>query len=32
MQAHPQAFRNYEVLDQAQFPGEGSFKIYRLRE
>jgi hypothetical protein len=32
MQAYPQAFRNYEVVDQGTFQGEGSFKIYRLRK
>ncbi len=32
MQAYPQAFKNYEVVDQGTFQGEGSFKIYRLRK
>jgi len=32
MQAYPQAFRNYEVVDQGTFQGEGSFKIYRLQK
>jgi len=32
MQAYPQAFKNYEVVDQGAFQGEGSFKIYRLRK
>jgi hypothetical protein len=32
MQAYPHAFRNYEVVDQGEFQGEGSFKIYRLRK
>ena len=32
MQAYPQAFKDYEVVDQGEFQGEGSFKIYRLRK
>jgi hypothetical protein len=32
MQAYPQVFKNYEVVDQGTFRGEGSFTIYRLRE
>ena len=32
MQAYPQVFKNYEVVDQESFQGEGSFTIYRLRE
>jgi hypothetical protein len=32
MQAYPQVFKNYEVVDQGTFQSEGSFKIYRLRE
>jgi hypothetical protein len=32
MQAYPQVFKNYEVVDQGTFQGEGSFRIYRLRE
>jgi len=32
MQAYPQAFANFEVVDQKEFPGEGSFQIYRLRK
>jgi hypothetical protein len=32
MQAYPQAFKNYEVVDQGTFQGEGSFKIYQLRK
>ncbi len=32
MQAYPQAFTDFEVVDQGTFPGEGSFKIYRLTE
>ena len=32
MQAYPQVFKNYEVVDQGAFQGEGSFKIYRLRK
>jgi hypothetical protein len=32
MQAYPQAFTNYKVVDQGAFQGEGSFKIYRLRK
>ena len=31
MQAYPQAFTDFEVVDQGTFQGEGSFKIYRLR-
>ncbi|MGA3325254.1 MAG: hypothetical protein ABSF45_12345 [Terriglobia bacterium] len=31
MQAYPQAFGDFEVIDQGAFQGEGSFKIYRLR-
>jgi hypothetical protein len=32
MQAYPQAFKDYEVVDQGEFPGEGSFTIYRQRK
>ncbi|MGD0221398.1 MAG: glycosyltransferase family 39 protein [Terriglobia bacterium] len=32
MQAYPQAFKDYEVVDQGEFRGEGSFEIYRLRK
>jgi hypothetical protein len=32
MQAYPQAFKDFEVVDQGEFQGEGSFKIYRLRK
>jgi hypothetical protein len=32
MQAYPQAFRDFEVVDAGKFQGEGSFKIYRLRK
>jgi len=32
MQSYPQAFRDYEVVDEGEFKGEGSFKIYRLRK
>jgi hypothetical protein len=32
MQAYPQAFSDFEVVDQGTFQGEGSFKIYRLRK
>jgi hypothetical protein len=31
MQAYPQAFRDFEVVDQGQFPGEGGYRIYRVR-
>jgi len=31
MQAYPQAFMDFEIVDQGEFPGEGSFKIYRRR-
>ncbi len=31
MQAYPQAFKDYEVVDQGTFQGEGWFKIYRRR-
>jgi hypothetical protein len=32
MQAYPQAFWDFEVVDQGTFRGEGSFKIYRRRK
>jgi hypothetical protein len=32
MQAYPQAFEHYEVVDHGTFQGEGSFTIYRLRK
>ena len=32
MQAYPQAFKDFELVDQGEFQGEGSFKIYRLRK
>jgi hypothetical protein len=32
MGAYPVAFRNYQVVDQGQAPGEGGYKIYRLRK
>jgi hypothetical protein len=32
MQAYPQAFTDFEVVDQGEFQGEGSFRIYRLRK
>jgi hypothetical protein len=32
MQAYPQAFTDFEVVDQGEFQGEGGFKIYRLRK
>ncbi|HMD83497.1 MAG TPA: glycosyltransferase family 39 protein [Terriglobia bacterium] len=32
MRAYPQAFKDYEVVDQGEFPGEGGFKIYRRRK
>jgi hypothetical protein len=32
MQAYPRAFTNFEIVDQGEFQGEGSFKIYRLRK
>jgi hypothetical protein len=32
MQAYPRAFKDYQVVDQGEFPGEGGFKIYRLRK
>jgi hypothetical protein len=32
MQAYPQAFRDFEVVDQGTFQGEGSFKVYRRRK
>ena len=32
MQSYPQAFLDYEVVDEGDFKGEGSFKIYRLRK
>ena len=32
MQAYPQAFAHFEVVDQGDFQGEGSFKIYRRRK
>jgi hypothetical protein len=32
MQAYPAAFKDFEVVDQGTFQGEGSFKIYRLRK
>ncbi|MGO8817844.1 MAG: ArnT family glycosyltransferase [Terriglobia bacterium] len=31
MEAYPHAFKDYEVVDQGAFKGEGSFEIYRLR-
>jgi len=31
MQAYPQAFRDYEVVAQGTFQGEGSYRIYRRR-
>ena len=30
--AYPKAFKDFEVVDQGTFQGEGSFKIYRLRK
>lgn len=30
MRAYPRAFRNFEVIEEGEFPGEGGFKIYRL--
>jgi hypothetical protein len=32
MQTYPQAFKDFEVVDQGDFPREGKFKIYRLRK
>ena len=32
IQAYPQAFKDFEVVDQGTFQGEGGFKIYRLRK
>jgi hypothetical protein len=32
MQAYPRAFKDYEVVDQGEFPGEGGFKIYQRRK
>lgn len=32
MQAYPNAFKDYDVVDAGKFKGEGSFKIYRLRK
>ncbi|MFZ0962564.1 MAG: hypothetical protein WAO35_16840 [Terriglobia bacterium] len=32
MQAYPRAFTDFEVVDQGTFPGEGSYKIYRLKK
>ena len=32
MEAYPQAFTLYELVDQGEFKGEGSFEIYRLRK
>jgi len=32
MQAYPEAFKNFEVVDAGEFRGEGSFKIYRRRK
>ncbi len=31
MRAYPQAFGDFEVVDEGDFPGEGRFEIYRLR-
>ncbi len=32
MRAYPQAFTDFEVVDQGTFQREGSFKIYELRK
>jgi hypothetical protein len=32
MQAYPQAFKDFQVVDQGEFAGEGGFRIYRLRK
>ncbi len=32
MATYPGAFRNYQVVDQGKFKGEGGYKIYRLRK
>jgi len=31
MQAYPQAFKDFEVVDHGDFRGEGSFRIYRRK-
>jgi hypothetical protein len=32
MSTYPGAFKDFEVVDQGKFQGEGSFRIYRLRK
>jgi hypothetical protein len=32
MRAYPRAFQDFEVVEQGEYPGEGSFTIYRRRE
>jgi len=32
MRAYPAAFKDYAIVDQGTFPGEGSYQIYRLQE
>jgi len=31
MRAYPEAFKDFEVVDQGEFPGDGDFRIYRRR-
>ncbi len=31
MRSYPQAFRDFEIVDQGSFPGEGGYEIYRMR-
>jgi hypothetical protein len=31
LRSYPQAFKDFEVVAQGNFPGEGAFRIYRLR-
>ncbi|MGD1156590.1 MAG: glycosyltransferase family 39 protein [Terriglobia bacterium] len=31
MRAYPEAFKDFEVVDEGEFPGEGDFRIYRRR-
>jgi hypothetical protein len=31
MQAYPAAFKDFEIVEQGEFPGEGDFRIYRRR-
>jgi len=31
MGAYPAAFKDFEIVEQGEFPGEGDFRIYRRR-